>query len=608
MEAKQLELFGNVIELAPDKVSTNAIYIEFTQLELEQAYRIAEGFVDLFSNLDGLYERADLIANEIRDLAIEQAMKALAKHGLYEISEQLFFDRFMDQYDSWDRDFEPIASAYEAMVERTAELDAYRTARRQNRAKWVGLNERGVHEADAKNVLSNVGHGMFNLMAKGVTAIGNALKKDEIFKNPQTLARVRDGMGNIVAAAREGAIEALSTLKPGSVYLYKQDEVARATAIVEHVHKGRVPDLDLLPALLKAIQTYPYNRDVYALLLQHCGGDAGHLDDAVAYFGLTALDQEKQQLFEARRRGVDLSTLEALDAQLPALISYAQTIGYTLFTQEAIKLREVAARRSFDNRVHALREASAAQVQAQFEALRAYAAEIGVEGADEILTQLLTAARLRDFMEEAAKHPLASPEDCDRNLPLLKVHARLIGYDDFDAWAEMTRKRAVTPHRKKSQEDEDTSVGGNNAKAGAKNRAPAKPTKIGLIFAMITVIVIGGYKAYAHFTTPAEPPPIATVSPEETVAPTPTQIPAPLEPASASLPQLATSDMQSSPLQPLSPAAEQAIREGFVEIEDPSVKTCTDSKVAGFRREMGEDAMLRYDIYNEFAVACGFNI
>lgn len=606
MEAKRLELFGNAIELTPDKVNTNAICITFTQLALVQSRRITDGFVDLFSNLDGLYERADVIANEIRGLAIEQAMKALATHGLYEISEQHFFDRFMDPYDSWDLDFEPIVNAYEALVERTADLDAYRTARRQNRAKWVGLNKSGVHQADAKNVISNVGHGVFNLMAKGVTAISNAIKKDEIFKNPQTLARVRDGMSNIVAAAREGAIEALSTLKPGSVYLYTQDEVARAAAIVEHAQKGRVPDTDLLPALLSAIQAFPYNRDAYVLLLQHRGGDTGFLDAAVAYFGLAALEPEKKQLFEARRRGVDLSTLEALDAQLPALIAYGQTISYTHFTQEAVTLREAAARRSFDNRVHALGEASVAEVQTQSDALRAYAAEIGVEGVDATLTQVLTAARLREFKEEAAKHPLASPEDCDRSLPLLETHARRIGFDGFDAWAETMRKRAAIPSRKKTKEALATSIGGDTSKAGANGKAPAKPMEMALGFVVIALIVLGGYKAYAHFTTPAEPPSIARVVPEETAAPT--LVASPLEPPSAPLTQSATSDMQIRPLQPLSPAAEQAIREDFVDIKDPSVQACTEAKVAGFRKEMGEDAMLKYDVYNEFAVACGFNI
>ena len=166
MEDKRQELFGTVIELASDKVSTNGIRIAFTQLEMAQRHRIADGFVDLFSDLDGLYERADLIANEIRSLAIEQAMNVLAAHGLYEVSEQQFFDRFMDPYDSWDRDFEPIVDAYEAMVERTADLDAYRSTRRQNRAKWVGLNERGVYQADAKNLISNVGHGVFNVCVR----------------------------------------------------------------------------------------------------------------------------------------------------------------------------------------------------------------------------------------------------------------------------------------------------------------------------------------------------------------------------------------------------------------------------------------------------------
>lgn len=606
MEAKRLELFGKVIELAPDKVCANAIRIAFTPLELAQRRRIAEGFVDLFSNLDGLYERADLIANEIRSLAIEQAMKVLAAHGLYEVSEQQFFDQFMDPYDCWDQDFEPIVDAYEAMVERTADLDAHRTARRQNRAKWVGLNERGVHEADAKNIISNVGHGVFNLMAKGVTAIGNAIKKDEIFKSQRTLALVRDAMGDIVTAACTGTIDALSTLKPGSVHLYTQDEVARSAAIVEHVQKGRVPATDLLPALLRAIEAFPYDRDVYVLLLQHLGGDVGRLDAVVAYFGLAALDPEKKQLFEARRRGVDLSTLEALDAQLPALIAYAQEIGYGSFAQEAIKLRKTAARRSFDSRMHVLGEASVAEIQMKSDALRAYAAEISVEGADEALTQLLMAARLREFTQEAAKYPLVSVEDCNRNLPLLETYACQIGFDGFGAWAETTRKRAATPLRVNTKKTHDASIGGDASKAGAKGKAPAKPIAMTLGFAVIALVAFGGYKAYEHFMMPTERPPSSMVLPEETATPMP--VAATLEPPAAPLPQPAASDMESGPLQELSPAAEQAVREDFVDIKDPSVQACTDAKVADYRKEMGEDALLKYDVYNEFAVACGFNI
>ena len=75
-----------------------------------------------------------------------------------------------------------IASKYEAIVEKTEDSHAYRTARRKNRDKWVGYNASGQGEAFAKNITSNIGHGVFNLAAAGLNAIGDSIKKNEIFK------------------------------------------------------------------------------------------------------------------------------------------------------------------------------------------------------------------------------------------------------------------------------------------------------------------------------------------------------------------------------------------------------------------------------------------
>lgn len=613
MEAKRLELFGSEIVLASEKVSTNAVYVAFMQLEQAQRSRVADGFDQMFTDLDGLYERADIVANEIRALAIEEAMKVLAGHGLYEVSEQLFFDRFMDPYDEWDQDFEPIASSYEAMVEHTAELDAYRTARRQNRAKWVGFNERGVRDADAKNLISNVGHGVFNLMAKGVTAISNAIKKDEIFKNPQTLAIVRDGMGNIVTAAREGVIEALNMLKPGSVYLYSQDEIDRSSAIIEHVLKERVPAADRLSALLRAIEAFPYNRDAYVSLLTHGGFDEGRLDSVVEYFGLAALLPEKKQLFEGRRRGVDLSTLEALDVQLPGLIAYSKSIGYTSFFKEAVKLREDAARRAFESRVQILSDASVAEIHAQSDELRTYAKKIGFEGADAVLADTLTKARIRELRQEAAKHPLATPEDFDRILPLLEAHARRIGFEDFENWAQQTRQHLASSPSKKSNHSKNGTIGSDSAKPGVNGKEPAKPMEMVLGFVVIALIAFGVYKAYLSFTQPDDAIPVVAESIEEgEERPVINEASVPVaelhDDALASDSFSAPTSIETSTLKPLSPAAEQAIREGFVDIQDPVVLACTDAKVKAFRKDMGEEAILTYAAYNEFAVACGFNI
>lgn len=58
----------------------------------------------------------------------------------------------------------------------------------------------------------------------------------------------------------------------------------------------------------------------------------------------------------------------------------------------------------------------------------------------------------------------------------------------------------------------------------------------------------------------------------------------------------------------LSAAAEKAVQEGFVEIKNPTVQACTDAKIVAIHKEIGADAPINYEMYNEAAVNCGFNI
>ena len=58
----------------------------------------------------------------------------------------------------------------------------------------------------------------------------------------------------------------------------------------------------------------------------------------------------------------------------------------------------------------------------------------------------------------------------------------------------------------------------------------------------------------------------------------------------------------------LSPAAESAIKDGFVEIKDPKVQACTDALIQKIRAQSGHDAVIDYATYNDAAITCGFNI
>lgn len=80
--------------------------------------------------------------------------------------------------------------------------------------------------------------------------------------------------------------------------------------------------------------------------------------------------------------------------------------------------------------------------------------------------------------------------------------------------------------------------------------------------------------------------------------------------APASTSKKTVSEISSSmePLNELSEAAREAISAGFVDIENSDVEACVDAKIASIRKEYGEEQMINYQVHNEIAVQCGFNI
>ncbi|WP_034136017.1 hypothetical protein [Pseudomonas lactis] len=336
-----IELYGHALETPQSKLDTNQVRQAFSTIAATWSQKINAGFYDLFSSLDNLYEGGDDLADEIRLQAIGQSIKLTVAHGIYDIDEERFYDAFMQRYDSWDEDFGVLAEQYEAIVERSAEVDAHRTNRRRGRRQWVGYgSEKAVYDADAKNLMSNIGHGVFNLMAKGVSALGDSFKKDEIFKSPATVKAFADGASNIVNAAYLATLDAINADSPGKLHSYSKDEIRKSQAITENIEKGLIPDEAVLPSAVKAISAYPYNERIYPILLRKFGGDQGRLDGVVEYFGMGGLLKEKQALIQEQLRQCDLSTVESFSASRPDIERYAQLINYERFDEHCERVIE----------------------------------------------------------------------------------------------------------------------------------------------------------------------------------------------------------------------------------------------------------------------------
>jgi len=434
-----IELYAHPINFPQNKAETNAIRKVFYQKAYDWHENIKNNFFNIFSDLDDLYNKSDSYADQVRQESINQAMKFLAAHDIYDITEQHFYQYFMSDYDTWDEDFNIVASKYEAIVEKTENLHTYRTARRQNRDKWVGYNARGDGEAFAKNLTSNIGHGVFNLAAAGLNAIGDSIKKNEIFKSQSTLNQVAEGLYNIVIAAFEATIDAINSEINNTFHKYSNEEASKVEAIVEGINSGRIPEDKILPSLIKAIHLYPYNRDTYILFLSNFGDNDRSLEAAVNYFGIASLSSEKKKIFELKRSKVSLTSLEDCLINLPILEEYAQSIGYEDFKEESQKILELSKKQEFEKRLDSTDLSTISACKINIPILQELANQTGYKGFEKDSVDIQNRAIESDFLLEVSKYDLKSIKNREANISKLEAFAKDIGYQSFDTWADQIK-------------------------------------------------------------------------------------------------------------------------------------------------------------------------
>ncbi len=400
MQSHRIELFGHIIDLPAPIVFANSIHSTFKPIEKKWHQIIIDDFYQIFENLDDVYEKSEKFAQDVLSESVNSALDILAKHSIYDVDERKFIDGYLSKYDVWDKYFEVIASEYESIIEDTAQKDAYRTRRRLNRSKLVGFGpppsiENGYRTAQSyanfSNTVDNIGHGIFNMMAKGVTAIGNSIKKDEIFKSPRTVEAIDSAVCSIIFASKEAVIDVLNERHDGVAHTYTAEEMQKANAILINVENGRIPDSDVQKQILGLFATYPYDERIYTHLLKIFGPDDGRLDKAAEYFGISVLEDEKEKIFQSKLKEVDLSSVAAIQSNIFFLENFANNIRYS--------------------------------------------------GYGKTLKKLLDAAREKEFQLEVTKYQLRTPADCDQNLSKLEKYASQIGYEHFAEWAAEVRKK-----------------------------------------------------------------------------------------------------------------------------------------------------------------------
>ncbi|OMG52953.1 hypothetical protein BJN45_11940 [Azonexus hydrophilus] len=256
--------------------------------------------------------------------------------------------------------------------------------------------------ANFSNAVDNIGHGIFNMMAKGVTAIGNSIKKDGIFKSPATVKALDSAVSSIILASKSAVIDALNERHGGAIYNYTKEEAQKASAILLNSENGRIPESDIQKEILGLFAVYPYDERIYKYLLTKFGADSGKLDAVADYFGIPGLANEKERIFRSKLNDANLSSVDAIQSSIGLFRDFANNIGYA--------------------------------------------------GYEKDLEELLDTVREKEFQMEVAKYQLQTLSEWDQNIPIIEKYAQDINYKKFTIWASDMRRELETAQKQQEIE------------------------------------------------------------------------------------------------------------------------------------------------------------
>lgn len=347
------------ITVSPERISYNSIRLRYQRLAEAAAENFASKFTATFKNMDDIHNKCtEQFIPMLRETA-EIAVQDIVAHGIYDIDLELFGD-YMGNHVTWDEDFAVIDDKYMGIVLKADELDAYRTQRRESRGRWVGGGfgfsgaVKGAMQAGAMNIATGAVHSLFNLTAKGISAVGDAIKKNELYSDPSTKATLVEAVYRSILSVHFALIDAINDKQPGTVTGAVNDEDdAKAMRLVQNVEAGRLPETSIQQVLLQALALNPYNEAIYRLWLQKFGDPSGELDAVESFFGIAVSTKAEQDLIDARKATLDFSTSEACDTSLATLAAYAQSINYRHFDKECAAILAIKEAHEQAKRTHA---------------------------------------------------------------------------------------------------------------------------------------------------------------------------------------------------------------------------------------------------------------
>lgn len=296
-------------------------YNQYRKMFQEEADLAKARFYSLYqqnNSLDAVIANAPNQLHQSISPAVDACVKVLVEHNILTVDAARLEAQYPEIRDIWCEPYLKLYDHYAEIVLGQEELDRYRVARRESRARWsgggFGLSGalQGAAMAGALNLVSGAGHMVFNGLGKIVSSISASSQKNQIFEDRETVENLAEGAWKAAFYLHFALIDCLAqtgadTLPASGVI--SQDAEKNAAAILNNARQMADPE-QCRSAMIQSIQENPYQEDWYRFSLQQFGDQDGTLEKTAYYFGIKTIRAEKWRQLDEFAKTFPLDTEE----------------------------------------------------------------------------------------------------------------------------------------------------------------------------------------------------------------------------------------------------------------------------------------------------------
>lgn len=256
---------------------------------LRQTYDEYDGMDDAMKDLPDDMVR---IYGEIMDLYIDRWIG----EGYYDLDRTSYIQDYLlevvgEDHELYiDKAYEQLEDEYTDIVMTQEQKEEYRRLRKASRGRMVGGGFglsgaiKGAATAGAVNMVTGIGHSLFNAVGNFATSISTNSKKSKLYKSSvdmlvDALVSDVDDMkyaDMLFAKNNEGVVYQIPDSK----------ECHRAEAILDNWREGKISSKSDSEILTELFNINPYEKQIYDILLEERGDSEGKLAEIASFFGL----------------------------------------------------------------------------------------------------------------------------------------------------------------------------------------------------------------------------------------------------------------------------------------------------------------------------------